>query len=485
MNRTSLSLFLFLLFATLGSAQTRQNLHWINVQGSTQETTAETFENLAIDYLTLAPFTVQRSSLNLSELQNRLKADQDPKTIVLIHCTLKEYEQMLKVPSIREALRNLEIQPVNARLFTIPFYIVGHIQDQQDFLDRTAKKESLNIAFITLPLNDAAKPHEADLLTMLSEILGKPKSAIRVYPERGPYTIAKKLYDGSYELAGIYEDEPSLLLDEIDINLTQELKAPPPQLFPFPSKLLSTQLQTVSPNRLEYLFFSYQGTPFAELDTYKSNNPIAAIVLRTMHNFPVLLSNVQLFPESNVLVSRALSSAYFLLLPSLSGVADQETAEKMYLLNAYLNDPENQYKSLGFLAYLLLSKDRTDGAEKELYVGKAELFQKKMQLSQLKAEEILRWLKIPLPKLEKRELFTSDVSRLYQSALSKIEEGRKQAGKKRVQILEDARRELIAALLKGEEPRTVQGGRGMWSVRNYNPYYQLARVNFILQMESP
>lgn len=478
----------FLLFTAIAFAETPHSLHWINVDRFSKDVTAETFENTAIDYLTLAPFTVRRSDLKLSELESQLKmAAQDPQTIMLIYCSLKEYEQILKEPSTRQLLRTMELQPVNARLFTIPFYIVGLAQDPADLPDRTAKTESLDVAFITLPVSDATQLQEADLLTMLSEILGKPKSAIKVYQERGPYTIAKKLYEGNYQLAGIYEDEPSLLLDEFEINLTEELKAPPPQLFPFPPKWLSTQLQIASPDRLEYLFFAYQGTPFAELDGLHSGSPIAAIALRSAHNFPVLLSNVQArFPESHAFVSRALSFAYFLLLPSLSGTADQETAEKMYLLNAYLNDPQNQYKSLGFLAYLLLSKERRSGSERELYAGKAELLQKKMQLSQLKAEEILKWLNIPLPELHKRELFTSDVSRLYESAVSKIEEGRKQSGKKRVQILEDARRELIAALLKGEEPRRIQGGRGMWSVRNYNPYYQLARVTFILQMgETP
>jgi hypothetical protein len=462
MKKIILSWFLFFTITTVTFSQTLPKLHWVDLETFSNES----FEKLAIDSLTLESFNVQHSRLNWQDLDGLPKNE-----ILLAHCSLKSYREILKEPSARHMLQTLQLQPVNARLFTIPFYIVG---SDQNLFERTAKSETLNIAFVTF---GDSQIQEADLLTMLSEIFGKPKSAIKLNQERGPYPIAKKLYDGTYALAGIYEEEPSLLLDELQINLTEELKTSPAKPFPFPSKLLDEQLQVVSPDRMEYLFFVYQGTPFSELENFSSRTPIAAIALPGKQDVPVLLSNVQTrFSENYSLVSRALSNTYFLMLPSLSDSIDKETAEKIYLLNSYLNDSQNRYKSLGFLSSLLLSKEQKEGREK------AELFQKKIELRELKAEEILKWLNIQTPQLQKRELFTSDVSSLYQSALSNIDEGLKLAGKKRLEKLEDARRELIAALLKGDQPQKIQGGRGMWSVRNYNPYYQLARVTFLLRM---
>jgi hypothetical protein len=453
---------IFFLITTLTFGAVLPKLHWIDLETITDDS----FEKLAIDSLMLEAFNVQHSRINWQDFDGIQGSE-----LLLVHCSLKSYESMLKDPAARQMLKTLQLQPVNARLFSIPFYVVG---SDQNLAERTAKAESLNIAFVTF---GDSQIQEADLLTMLSEILGKPKSAIKLYEERGPYPIAKKLYDGTYELAGIYEEEPSLLLDELQINLTEELKTSAAKPYPFPMKWINEQLQVVSPDRMEYLFFNYQGAPFSESENFPAGTPIAAIALQGKDNFPVLLSNFQSqFPENSNLISRALSNAYFLVLPSLSDSIDKETAEKIYLLNSYLNDSQNRYKSLGFLSSLLLSKDQKGGKEK------AELFQQKIALRELKAEEILKWLNLQTPQLQKRELFTSDVSSLYQSALSNIDEGLKLSGKKRLEKLEDARRELIAALLKGEEPRKIQGGRGMWSVRNYNPYYQLARVTFLLRM---
>ena len=80
-------------------------------------------------------------------------------------------------------------------------------------------------------------------------------------------------------------------------------------------------------------------------------------------------------------------------------------------------------------------------------------------------------------------LFTSDVSRLYEEALEQIDSALGRSGQDRIRSLEKARAGLVAALLQGNRPRAVQGSRGLWSVSNYNPYYQLARVSLYLELE--
>src|SRR5262249_41645072 len=148
-------------------------------------------------------------------------------------------------------------------------------------------------------------------------------------------------------------------------------------------------------------------------------------------------------------------------------------------------DPSNKYKSLGFLGYLLLLKDRKweSSREKEAYEEKCELFQRNLSLDRTSAKSIFDWLNLKPPAIEKRELFTDDVSRLYQNALTKIEEGIRGGKDEKRKKLEEALRFLTAAMLQGEEPKNVKGSRGLWSVADYNPYYQLGRILLYMEQE--
>jgi hypothetical protein len=322
---------------------------------------------------------------------------------------------------------------------------------------------------------------EADLLTMFSEILSKPRNTIKIYREREAYTAAKQLFEGYYNFIAVYENEPSTLVDELQINLTEELHAQAAILLPLDKGV--GQLRNVSTQRLQYLFFTVPDDPFFA---------IPGIVQKSSYDFPVLLSNVSsTLPDSVPAFSRILSDAYFLMPLEIEKLAfrnevEKQSVQRLYYWNAYLNDPENRYKSLGMLGELLLLKGRTTNSSrlKEIYSQKCTLFLKKLKLSRVTAETLFEWLDLKPPRINRRDLFTDDVSRLYQNAIESIEEGLKSRNEKRRESFEKARGLLIAALRQADEPKNVQGSRGLWSIENYNPYYQLARVTLYLQNEA-
>jgi hypothetical protein len=335
-----------------------------------------------------------------------------------------------------------------------------------------SKLSAMEIAFLTLPIQQIDPVQEADLLTMLSQILRKPKVAIKLYREREAYTAAKRLYEGNYDLVGIYEDEPATLLDEFQINLREELMTQQASLLIFDSP--PGHIQEASPHRLNYLFYG---------------NSSVAIVQQAWQKLPVVLSNVrQTRPQLWSSFSKALSNSCFLMIPRISekDPARKQALQGTFLWNAYIHDPENRWKALGFLGHLLLMKDLNwkERREKDVYGQKCVLFQKELRVPRLSARSIFEWLGMQVPELEKRELFTDDVSGLYESALKKIDQGRGADKSRRIQLWEEAKGTLIAAMLQAEEPKNRKGTRGLWSIADYNPYYQLARVILYLQKEN-
>ncbi|HSP06778.1 MAG TPA: hypothetical protein VLR94_06345, partial [Acidobacteriota bacterium] len=343
----------------------------------------------------------------------------------------------------------------------------------------------LDVAWITLPGSGIHELEDADLLTMLSEATGRPKSSLRIVRERGAYPAAKKLHEGEYGLIGIHEDEPSALLDEFRVNWEEELKAEPLEFYPYDPKRVTSQLIPVGPGRFSYTFFFYDGDPFAA--GISPSRPVLAITEEIDHPFPVLLSNSRPAEQSSPL-SAALSFAYFLMpsAPAVHSVPDslRWRVEQMYLLNSYLEDPANRYKSLGLLGSLLMNREGAGAkTEREIYAEKCDIFQRRLRLQETTADQILKWLGMESPGLGKRELFSSDVSKLYEDALKEVDQALQKSGAPRVQLLEKARAGLVAALLQGSRPKNVQGSRGLWSVADYNPYYQLARVALYLELE--
>lgn len=451
---------------------------WIDINPK-NDPASVTFEKLVLDYLKRADFTVQAESISGPEIATRLAGLKDGTTPIFLRCSLEDYQKLLQD---RGLLSDLGLELMNPRLISNPFYLLGYPGKASVPAD-----SHLEMAFITLPQN-RADLEEADLLNMLSEALGRPKNSISIYRERTPYTAAKKLYDGTYQMTGLYEDEPSTLLDEFQTDLTEELKAPPADFIPVAPATANDQLNEVAQERLNYVVFHYRNHPFLETASLPATAPLIGISLHSDDAFPVLLSNVRkLSKTAEEEFYKVTSYAYFLLLPSLDPLRENEklNAQRRYLLNSYLEEPENRFKSLSFLAYLLLMKDRkwADSQQGEIYKTKCDLFLRKLKLKKLTAKEIFDFLQIEPPRIDRRGLFTNDVSRLYEDALKEIDEGLKSDRDTRIRKLEAAREDLIAALLQGEIPKNVKGSRGLWSASDYNPYYQLARVTFYLDLE--
>ena len=472
---------LIALFLTQACAIAENASLWFDL---TSKQDSAQFQNVLLKQIeSRGLFPIKRIGISADSLKSRLLSleQQEQKQMVFIHCTLDDYAKLLKDPGIKSALSDLQIELLNSRMISLPLYLFGYAENSQLLQLKTSQLNTVRFAFLTLPLEQIYSVEEADLLTMLSQILAKPKNSIKIYREREAYTTAKQLFEGHYNLVGIYEDEPSTLVDEFQINLVEELGAREAQVLALERSRVSYHLQEASPQRLKYTFFVRPEDPMF---------PMPAIIQETNYNFPIVLSNLPTrFSESLPGFSKALSDAYFLMLPEVSRLhfsdeSEKESVQRLYLLNAYLSDPENRYKGLGFLGFLLLMKDKKwdNVRSRDVYDQKCALFLKKLKLSRIQADSLFEWLDLEVPKIEKRELFTADVSRLYQNALHKIEEGL-QSENDRKKNFEEARVFLIAALLQGDEPRNVKGGRGLWSIADYNPYYQLARVMLYLQKE--
>src|SRR5262245_58279463 len=90
-------IFLFTITA-LTFGETLPKLHWIDLETFSDEA----FEQLAIDSLTLESFNIHHSKLNWQDLEGTPESE-----ILLVHCSLKSYQEMLKEPSARQMLKNL------------------------------------------------------------------------------------------------------------------------------------------------------------------------------------------------------------------------------------------------------------------------------------------------------------------------------------------------------------------------------------------
>jgi hypothetical protein len=395
-----------------------------------------------------------------------------PGSAVFISCDSDMYLSMLRDRVRRALLQKFDLELVDPGLAGVPFFLVGHAGSSSQLREKVSRGNPLEVSLLISP-EESAQVQEADLLTMLSEVLGRPKTSIQIYRERGPYPAAKKLYDGTYHLTGILEGEPSTLMHELDINLTQELRAQPAILFlPDPSRI-NHNWNEAAPGRFYYVFFT---------DPSRNDAPVIAVVVPQKVALPLVLSNPKAVrPELTARVREAVSYAYFLVLPeelSRTQEAERDRIEMIYLLSAYRNDLRNRYKALAFLGHLWMQRS-SDPA----YADKSELLQEQLSIDAFEARSMFRWLGLEMPRLEKREMFTADVSRLYQEALAKIESGMKRSGARRIADLETARRYLIAALMRDDQPKRIQGGRGLWSASHYNPYYHLGRIAFYLALE--
>lgn len=421
-------------------------------------------------------YMVQPETIQAADLKRTMEAiaGTDAKTPVILQCTLGLYEEILKDPEARKILSRLNLRLANPRLFSVPFYLLSLPEGGKP------SGEPLQVAFITQPVAGRLPVEEADLLNALSEILGRPRNAIHILPERDAYTAAKNFYAGAYHLVGIYEDEPSTLLDEFEVNLTQELRAGEPRTLPLGDQ--QQQMYVVAPGRLAYVVFRGKDPLGSEKEL-----TLVALVQNTSFPFPVILTNMP--EDSQRVLEMAFSHACFLAFPDPTKfVTDQKTAfwvERMFLFNAFLIDPSNRLKGIAALSTLMLMKDwaGNDKKERALYEDRFRLFLRTLNLAEVNSNTVFQWLGVKVPQLDKRQLFTDDISRLYQEALLKIDKANGSRGDIRAQLLEEAKKDLIAAILHDDSPRAIKGSRGLWSAANYNPYYQLARVIFLLQLE--
>src|SRR5207237_54528 len=183
------------------------------------------------------------------------------------------------------------LQVMNSSLDTFPVYVL-----QRNKSSVAGGSSQIKIAYLMLDFPLHQPVQEADLLTMFSEILRRPKTAIHLLPERGPYTAARNFFDRSYDLVAIYEDPPSALLQEFQINLTEELHAEPSEPLQFAAG--ATEVRQVVPNRFGYILQAPRG----------SDDQSLGIIQIWRGELPLILSNLK--GQDADTLSAALSYAY-------------------------------------------------------------------------------------------------------------------------------------------------------------------------------
>ena len=170
---------------------------------------------------------------------------------------MNEYLQILNDPEWKEILREMNLSFMNA-VSSYPFYLLK---------DRNAPVSGnhvLPIAWITVPDSFVHPVEDADVLTMLSEALGVPKSSLKIVRERGAYPAAKKMFEGEYRLIGIYEDDPSALLDEFRVNWQRQLRQVASSFFLMMKNESRRSCAPLCPEDFGYAFFTYRDRPFED-----------------------------------------------------------------------------------------------------------------------------------------------------------------------------------------------------------------------------
>jgi hypothetical protein len=113
-----------LLFSFHARAQQPEML-WFRTTGASGQV-ASSFEGLVFTYLNNAGRLIRQQPVDLASLRRRLLSIRQAATPaeITIHCSLADYLQILRDPAMKDALADLHLDLANARLFTVPFYLL-------------------------------------------------------------------------------------------------------------------------------------------------------------------------------------------------------------------------------------------------------------------------------------------------------------------------------------------------------------------------
>ncbi len=149
-----------------------------------------------------------------------------------------------------------------------------------------------------------------------------------------------------------------------------------------------------------------------------------------------------------------------------------EAHYRSFLASAYLLDPGNLLRGLVLYGHL------SAGGQQR----RAETLLEAVGLERsLTPEELIARLRFTADR-DLRRMFSRSSAHPYDSALKEICRAIARTGERR-EALQRARAYLLACLFIDREPKRVVAGTGLWSIPQYDPYWQLTRLDLLERLD--
>jgi hypothetical protein len=472
-------------------------VYWYSVAAVPRSPLSDRIESLLQDYLAgvglrVVPQRVAPAAL-AGELRRRLPDDP-----AFVYGDLGSLDTALAAEGSASPFGRLNLELINARLSSAPFYLLGRA-------DTLASLASLRGVRVRVGYSDqTGRASETDVENMLRPLLGvQDLDAIRI---DSPALMARRLLaedQNRIHFAGVYDDEPSLFLHRflLSYNRARPLgdagRALAAHLWVLPTSAPGYEANRVraSAGVLDYVIVRYSDQRFYTYDEFSvpvGDSGVIAISKRAgsragPENFPVILTNAKrtLSQFDSAALVRALTDVYLVALfeggAAFGGRCRGAAPDLVgtYLLNAYLGDPANRFKSLGLLAHHLLmsTTPRTDRSRYDEQARMVEdVLQREQAMPGTEGGRLVPWLTPQAPPPTAREAFSGDTASMYQQALDAIRLGLAARDATRLAALQRARRLLVSAIRGASLPKCELPGRGLWSAKEYDPYFHLALI---------
>ncbi|MCA1652281.1 MAG: hypothetical protein LC753_19145 [Acidobacteria bacterium] len=461
-------------------------------------------ERLISGLLTDTGSRVVPRQLPASEVYGELRRRR-PTDSIFIFGNLAAMEGLTAQDAGAGRLSALGLEVLNPRVASVPFHIIVRADTVAELAATRSEAVRLGYASVAHDLQ------ETDVQDLLRPLLGAPKmDAVKI---NSPALLARRLLaDDSSRIhfAGVYDEEPSLFLDRFLAAYNRERpkgqteKAKLARLLVFPtgqSGFEPNQLRTVGGGALDYIILRHEDYKFYDYGEFEAPTDSGMITVArpasaagSAPEVPVLLTNVARTRgrDAAARLLRGLSDVYLATLFENQSYANRCSGRpapmhKTYLLNAHLTDRTDPFKGLGLWGHLLLMRTvEKDGAR---YGEQARLvediFERQLMIPASNPERLLAWLAQAVRPRNVRESFSGDISNLYHRAVGEIRLALPASAQQRREHLEEARALLVAAMREGVLPKCAQGGRGLWSANDYDPYFHLALVESYLRISGP
>lgn len=468
---------------------------------------------------------VRVPAASLAATLRSIAARPDPGTLVMT-LDRNDYAELTREPSNRDLLSKLSLEVANARLVTLPLHVF--VPDPRVRRMPTAGRPLRLLYFTAYNVPGAA------LIASIERMLPQGTKIKTDDPWPNAETLAQQLWesgDDRYDLVAILDEEPSTnvarflkeyrRLETCDRLKRQQARGDVSsscaQLMqracrgdalrdadrdqvrqcegsdgPSGPLLLPIDLggsTSVPPNQLPApashlmtVLIDYEGQEFYDFRTQPARPGAIAVVRDALQGasptsdaYPLLMTNLRARRGACCAqeLRRVLGDVYIAMMPLVAGNRDAHDVQASspvgsYLLNAVLLGRDDALRSL-----VLYGRLREQGDEEKAAV----LLQSRNLDLRASPDQFLKRLGVKRDDNVRRQ-FSGDPVTSYENALQEICRANS-GGTSRDKALERARKLLYACIESNRVPKSMQSGRGLWSITQYDPYWQLTRIGLI------